>query len=450
MLALALPAPATARGDERGDVVFHLTVSPTQYTAIRGPDLDSRRRYRVRVVGTASIASVQRSYDALYCFQGCPSATYEPMILFSGWGLDEFAGLQPGRIPYDAFHEYVVELEPRGYGREGVLRIVVRDIYGLSGNTGGWTVTITDVGPATGAPSPTAAPKAVRLVDSPEYRTFLGLDDRPTPGWETRVRVRSAELRRRAAAFPGATAAAEIPGEGRFGKHSPNLLYPGNDLFTLLALDFPSGVLAARGNVYAGATRESQKQLEQAILASGGGLQPADVLELALRATNGSYPLAVLAAHNLLKDATKLGRAAIQDAARLKPGRSAPAIETYNRRQAAELAELRRWTPLVAKLTSLRKNPAARPDKVGPWYHAFAVLTAGALAGPKTAQLVVWAEHGAKRSKDVVKQLQRALPKSVIGDGFFKGESGFDPEKHRLDQSIAEVARSPQLARLSR
>jgi hypothetical protein len=300
-------------------------------------------------------------------------------------------------------------------------------------------------GPSSAMPAPRP------LTASKEYRMFLGLDDPSTPSWSARTDERMEALERRAATFRGVSDESPIPGETATGKHSVSMLYPGNDLFRLLALDRTSSQLVKEGNVYARITRRSQEVLRAKILASEGNLQPADVMYYALQATHGSYPLAVLTAHNLLKDVTKIGRQAIEDARGLKPGRTREAVEEYNSRQEQELATLRRQVAVVQKLASLRANAARSGDKMGPWYHGFAVLTAGALVNPATAQAIVSAEHNAKWTKTVIQKLAKLLPASWLPkEGFFQGEGGYDPEKHALDKAFADAARSRALRSLSR
>ena len=266
-----------------------------------------------------------------------------------------------------------------------------------------------------------------KLDATRELRIFYGLDDpvaESARAWEARKHDYAFDVERAALRFPRVTIEADIDGEESGGKHSPALLVPGNDLYVLLALDTPPLELFSDGNVYARATPVFEQELRRKILASSGKLEPAEVLHFALQVTRGSYALAVLTAHNLLKNATKIGRAAIMDAQRapLPVTDSAEAIALYNRRQQDELARLRKWTPIVAKLASLRADPPGRKDKLGPWYHAFAILTAGALVDGETAQRIVLAEHTGKRLN------------------IFTKEGGFDREKFELDSVFAAAA----------
>ena len=295
----------------------------------------------------------------------------------------------------------------------------------------------------------TAKPPAAQLPNSvvatPEYRAFLGLND-PTTAQAAcvgRRQQRANDLVSRAGSFVGVTSKVSIPSENSFGVHSNNLLWPGNDLYTLLAKsDWPSRLRP--GNVYANATAPYEGALRAAIVGSEGNLQPADVLYYALKVTNGSYPLAVLTAHNLLKQVAFEGRDAIDTKAGPKLVPKA-------------IAELQAATAVVAKLGSLRCTPAKSRDKIGPWYHEFAVLSAGALVSPGTAGLVVFGEHLGKAAKTAVTKVRNTLPavlkKELDKHGpadFFKGEGGFDGEKYALDNIAADAAETFTISKLSR
>jgi hypothetical protein len=295
----------------------------------------------------------------------------------------------------------------------------------------------------------TAKPPAVQLPNSvvatPEYRAFLGLND-PTTAQAAcvgRRQQRADDLVSRAGSFVGVTSKVSIPSENSFGVHSNNLLWPGNDLYALLAKsDWPSRLRP--GNVYANATAPYEGALRAAIVGSEGNLQPADVLYYALKVTNGSYPLAVLTAHNLLKQVAFEGRDAIDTKAGPK---LLPKV----------IAELQAATAVVAKLGSLRCTPAKSRDKIGPWYHEFAVLSAGALVSPGTAGLVVFGEHLGKAAKTALTKVRNTLPavlkKELDEHGpadFFKGEGGFDAEKYALDNVAADAAETFTISKLSR
>jgi hypothetical protein len=218
-----------------------------------------------------------------------------------------------------------------------------------------------------------------------------------------------------------------IEAESSFGVHSARLVQGTvpTDFFTIFATDDLPADLWRRGNVFALATAVIEPRLRQAIVNGKGGLLPADVVELALKVTNGSYPLAVLTAHNLLKNVTKTGRA---EAARGQQAR----LE-FKRSPSRFLAPLAVHNQVVEKLASLRWRPEVDKDKMGPWYHVFAVLSAGALSwNAGEAREIVDLEHGAKKIN------------------FFKGEGGHDVVKHQIDHCFAFAAAERPLARVSR
>ena len=281
------------------------------------------------------------------------------------------------------------------------------------------SLALRDTGVATTSP-------LAKLKATAEYAAFLGLKDkgRSAAGLE----VGADRLARLAAAFPHANNDVVIPGESELSRAVDI-----GDMYRLLALsDDPAAI---RSNIYAGATFTYERILRNAILRSGGNLDPAAVLVLAMQATHGDYPLAVLTAHNLLKGVTVTGRDVIAQMA----------ARTGEKQYPRELARLHGATDVVSKLQSLRANPAASKDKMGPWYHTFAVLTAGAMVNPYAALAVVQAEHGGKAATTLLRQWFGSS-----ADGVFKGEGGFDPEKYRIDRTFALRATSKQLRALSR
>jgi hypothetical protein len=284
-----------------------------------------------------------------------------------------------------------------------------------------------------------------RIEDSPCYRQFFGLDDPATTitDWGTAKTERGLAVAHTALEYPDVTIEADIPGEGSSNVHSPKILYPGNDLFILLSRNEAPRDLFASGNIYARVTPRYELPLRQKILASPGDLSPADVLKLALDTVKekdglASYPLAVLTANNLLKNAAEIGREAVRDAdnsyssaSRLSHPSDAT-IARHNDKVKALTETLCRWSALVGKLASLRANPAGSKDKIGPWYHAFTILTTGALVDGSAAKLVVAAEHTAKGLK------------------LFGSEGGFDQEKFLLDSEFAATANQIDKSGLSR
>jgi hypothetical protein len=258
----------------------------------------------------------------------------------------------------------------------------------------------------------------VPCSQGPEYRVFLGLDD---PGRQGTQKEMCNALVARVRAFPNATSNTIIPGEG------PHVILGGaTALWNLLTLSVPPDDLASAGNIYAKVTRVHERKLRLKILASPGRLMPADVLQLALEVTGGRYPLAVLATHNLLKNTTVKGRQAIESTLKLGPAAyRGPVRDRY-------LATLREHNVVVAKLASLRAAPATSADKLGPWYHAFGVLTAAALVDSTTAGYGVMTEHLVKWFKA------------------FRNEGGFNKEKAQIDACFGLATGTSTLEQLSR
>jgi hypothetical protein len=255
---------------------------------------------------------------------------------------------------------------------------------------------------------------------TPEYRTFLGLADPAKTDYPTWLKAMLLGFIDRALHFPGATSTTVIPGETVLGVHSDHYLYPNNDLFNLLGLSILPHTLASAGNVYAQATLEYEPRVQAAILRSGGNLLPADVVELAMTATTGRYPLAMLTLHNLLKQEAITGRRIIAEA----ENDYATDPVAYAATAPDLLARLQQQDLILAKLQSLRRtpdSPQAR-DKIGPWYHAFAVLAIGGLAGASDAKAIVGGEHTLKYLNG------------------FQNEGGFNREKFNLDFCWSIVA----------
>lgn len=270
-----------------------------------------------------------------------------------------------------------------------------------------------------------------------EYRTFLGLEDKrisSTFDWVKLNAQRCNDLVDRATGFTGATHKFEIPGQTTFGQHSASV-FGTSDFHDLLDSSLPASDL--KHNVFVDATKPYEPQLRAAIAGSEGNLQPADVLYLAMRATHGSYPLAVLTTLNLLKDVTFEGRQAATLASRLVHAtpHSAAAIAKERELYEQEIATLKQQNEVVGKLVSLRQNPLLAQDKMGPWYHAFTILTVGAIYPipiPRGEATAFW-EHFRK----------------LIGV-FGKSEAPFNFEKATLDTCFALATDSPGLSKLSR
>ena len=424
VLALVLGGTASARGLRAADSI---TVSNTVSTAVSsGIALDPTHRYRLVATGTVSdwcttsscpagnadqTAQPNVGVDALYCYAKwrCPTPELWRQLQVNSMGIDQLAKMD-GKIAYSGGHSYTIEFT----GVSGKLSFVAADAVGSAGdNSGSFKVQLTDLG-ASGASSSTGKVDAAAAVrNTPQYRTFLGLDDPKDPNWKADTSRRCSDLASTVNAFPGVHSTGHLAGEEATGVHSSQLYYPGSDLFVLLSGNDPPADLF-KGNVYARATPYYESQLREKILASSGDLQPADVMQMALQATGGSYGLAVLTAHNLLKNVTKTGRETLGELAQ---------DQNWNRPAKRQnlLDQMDKLDQVVGKLSSLRADPAdpANQDKMGPWYHAFAILTAGALIDPAAGIGVTLAEHGAKALKA------------------FGNEGGFNAEKAAIDSCFA-------------
>ena len=268
------------------------------------------------------------------------------------------------------------------------------------------------------------------------YRAFFGLDDPRISSEKLAVRstAQCNSVVSRSVRFPNVTSAAEIPGETDSGQHSASI-FGDSDFHDLLDSSLPPSSL--KGNVFVEATKTYGPELRSAITASGGNLQPADVLSLALEVTHGSYPLAVLTTLNLLKDVTFDGRDAADLAARLISAhpRSEAAIAKEHELYDKQVAILEQQDAVVSKLVSLRANPLTAQDKMGPWYHAFTILTVGAVYKapiPKGLATAFW-EHFRKAIR-------------AFGDS----EAPFNAEKASLDFCFAAATDSASLHGLAR
>jgi hypothetical protein len=224
-------------------------------------------------------------------------------------------------------------------------------------------------------------PKGITDRARRDYRTFFGLDDtRFTPetqagryvamrdglgdvilDYQKRGQLdtkdptagRMGAFGHTLAALNGAGAAASILGA---------------DLGTLLRDQGPPDDIAAQGNYYARFTRVSERELRQKVLASGGNLTPADVMKMALEATNGNYPAAMLTAHNFLKNVAYKGRGSTSGVGMLMPTGGEEYI-----------------VDVASRLVNLRGDPG-KADKLGPWYHMFGILFLGSVTSEKMAR----------------------------------------------------------------
>lgn len=299
-------------------------------------------------------------------------------------------------------------------------------------------------------------PKKVRALPSQgappfnetrEYAAFQGLLDPAISiaDWDRLLNYRIDELVNAAFYYPGVHNFLEVPNEQhrwlietyrQVGYYFRDLLNrPGpkreSEIFWHLWLSGDPGKQALEGSEnypYAAVTKKTMWDLYRRILASGGDqLEPADVMRLALDSTGGNYPLAVLTAHNLLKTITERGRFVIitaNDARRQNK-------RLYNRKFDSFRRDLGQYGPFVKRLASLRRDPNRVRDKMGPWYHLFAVLTASGVASPGSSEVAAFGEHLMKAAS------------------FFDNEGGFNREKATIDTRFAYAAAN-RLSELSR
>jgi len=136
-----------------------------------------------------------------------------------------------------------------------------------------------------------------------------------------------------------------------------------------------------------------ETRLADLVLVSEGGLSPEDVFKMSLQATGGDYPMAMLTAHNVLKEVT------------------------YANRQHLALAVwdegMKSHTPVRLFMSKLQNfRPPDDPhyaDKMGPWYHPFGLLLVASCMSGTEAQLASFVENslraiGLGSSEDSFKQ----------------------------------------------
>ena len=167
-----------------------------------------------------------------------------------------------------------------------------------------------------------------------------------------------------------------------------------------------------------GDARSYMGRLEDSIRASRVELTPADVMARAMNVANGNYPLAVLTAHNLLKDVAYQGR---QERRKLD----------VRVRQNKDLAFPARLGDIASKLVNLRSlGDASQSDKMGIWYHLFVPLAITAWTGtPDQADIAIQQEY-------TVREVTNHLP------GLINMGSRPDPAKKASDLCFAAAARA--------
>ncbi|MBI3072202.1 MAG: hypothetical protein HYY84_08785 [Deltaproteobacteria bacterium] len=209
-----------------------------------------------------------------------------------------------------------------------------------------------------------------------------------------------------------------------FSKDEPSYLG-----YFLTASEQPS--MTGRNNPYVNVSKEMTGTLGKSVAASyemvlaskiaksRGNLKPAQVFTMAVEATNGDLPLAMLVAHNLLKEAAYAKR----EGSQMSVGFSPTELGTTAAVKYRQLVGVKNLTVsadskgteflmhpsfILDKLSNLRPDfDKHKSDKEGPWYHTFGLLFYGSTAqtGRYGAQFLAGVENvtryigiGSKRS----------------------------------------------------
>ena len=264
--------------------------------------------------------------------------------------------------------------------------------------------------------------KVKRIEDIPEYRDFRGLDDRYVSRdlWERWLSAQCKRLVDTVKNYPNVNNRVVVAGETKENFEEKVLdgflKDPMGPLVELLATDTQPWQVRNK-NVYAKFTEDTEKKLTASIMhARKDSLLPCDVVKLALDAAHGSYPLAVMTAHAVLKRAAKEGRVYSGQMIRRAGQGRWDKVESlrYNLRPYSEIAK---------RLRSLRPQGDFSGDKMGPWYHIFVILTAGAMENPGAAKIVSRGEH---------------LGKWI--NAFGKAEGSYNKVKCTIDFKFADEA----------
>ena len=261
-----------------------------------------------------------------------------------------------------------------------------------------------------------------------EVRDFRGTNEqKPSRGtWENKIKAHIDVLVLNAKRYHDITKDVFIPGETEADRWDG--IVKGYAVNASLGLESGRMILLLSGdylpnenrhnNPYAAWTATTEEPLRRKILTSPtGALLPGDILELALDVSGGNYPLAVMTAHAVLKTATKKGRDVIETMVARGRGARWELIP--------ELAkQLKPHSDIALRLRNIRPDDDKTGDKLGPWYHGFGILSAGALSSPAGAKIGAWGEHLLK----------------LMGD--FKGEGSYNREKEFTDNVFASAAMS--------
>jgi hypothetical protein len=181
-------------------------------------------------------------------------------------------------------------------------------------------------------------------------------------------------------------------------------------------------------NPYARLTAQTEGRLRESILAAPrGSLTPARVMDMALDASGGNYPIATLTAHSVLKSAAIHGREVVERM-QARANNLATGVITqaqYDRDMADLRKKLKPYSDIAARMKNLRPDPTVEGDKLGPWYHAFGVMALGSVHGGTDAMGgVIWEHESRKR-------------------GWFGKKGKYDPIEAAIDYTVAKRTLDP-------
>ena len=304
-------------------------------------------------------------------------------------------------------------------------------------------------------------PSPPELNAIPEVADFRGVNDPPDASredWRIRRDGDLDDMVDEVHNYPGVTTDLLVPGESRT-EHELGLFPEAAGMIRGAGAQTGMGELLkdrtvpgdVRGtNPYAAMTGQTSDQLRKRILAAPkGSLSPADVMRSSLDVTNGNYPLATLTALDVLKTTTQRGRnlicrprplqgneQKIDDMCGLSEELADGNISQaeYDRHMAGLQKALAPYSEIASRLENMRAFPAGgQNDKMGPWYHTWGILAAGAVHGPTDAVVGTYVENWKKAA------------------GGYVGEGSPNPEKEEIDSEVAwRVADPSQLGTYQR
>src|SRR5579864_6022692 len=167
VIALAIASPGNAASAKATAASETITVSNTSATPVQTQtSLEETDEYRLTVSGTVSdwctttscpagdpnkVSQPNVGVDGVWCYAKwrCPTPEAWQQLSINGKGILDFAGLMPSDLPYSPSHEYTIEFS----GVSGPLSLGAADALAgsTSDNSGSFTVTLVDLGPAAGA-----------------------------------------------------------------------------------------------------------------------------------------------------------------------------------------------------------------------------------------------------------------------------------------------------------